>query len=99
MDKTEIYKKALDRWGPQLQKVVAIEEFAELIKEISHDIRWNGGNVERIVEEMADAEIMLEQLKAVFNVELQISKEKEKKLFRLQAILESTEDAKNENKT
>ena len=47
------------------QKVVAIEEFSELIKEITKDLRYKQSN---ILEEYCDCLIMLEQLKIIYNL-------------------------------
>lgn len=65
--KVGVGELAIHHYGKILQAVVAMEEMAELSKEISKAIRKNFelGN-ESIAEEIADVEIMLEQLKQIF---------------------------------
>lgn len=52
-------QRALVAWGAHAQIDVAQEEFAELIVELSHAKRGRENN---IVEELADAILMLEQI-------------------------------------
>ena len=63
---------------------------AELIIEICHDLRGNrGDNSEELSEEIADNEIMLEQLKhVIFNNSFQVMMKKKSKLNRLRKIVE-----------
>ena len=65
MTKFEIYAKLLERFGSIAQTYVAIEEMAELQKELC---KWLRGSEfgENIVEEIADVQIMLDQLKLIF---------------------------------
>lgn len=63
----EIYKKAIDTYGKDKQLDVVIEEMSELTKEICKFKRGHD-NHQKIVEEIADVEIMLEQLKMICDV-------------------------------
>ena len=63
-----ILEQAIATNGRDLQLVVAIEEFSELIKEICKNKRGRE-NRDNIIEEMADCYIMLEQLAIIFSVE------------------------------
>lgn len=74
-----ICDKAINTYGQAIQKVVAMEEMGELIQAISKDIRDLPHNVE---EEIADVEIMLTQLKIMYDFGL-VNKIKEQKLKRL----------------
>jgi NTP pyrophosphatase (non-canonical NTP hydrolase) len=58
----ELYKTAIRRYGAETQENQAIEECAELITAINHKHR---GREHNIAEEIADVEIMLEQLKII----------------------------------
>lgn len=78
-----IYEKAFNLWGEHKQLTVAIEEMAELQKEICKHIRDRFSNTERITEEIADVRIMLEQIEQFFNIEKEVEKTKEKKIERL----------------
>lgn len=60
-----IYRKAISQYGGDNQVIVAIEELSELQKELCKHLRGNT-NTEHIAEEMADCEIMLDQLKMIF---------------------------------
>lgn len=62
-----IIQKAIDTYGYDLQKQVAIEEMAELTKEICKDFRGKG-NREHILEEIVDVSIMLEQLQIMYDI-------------------------------
>ena len=67
---TNIYKAAVDKWGPKLQMIVAIEEMAELTKEITKVLRDpnDGAVISNIREEIADVEIMLGQRKTMYGM-------------------------------
>ena len=60
-----ICNKAINTYGNASQKVKAIEEMGELIQAISKSLLDNKNNVE---EEIADVEIMLTQLKIMYNL-------------------------------
>lgn len=61
------FEKAIETYGADLQKQVAIEEMAELTKEICKDFRGKG-NREHILEEIVDVSIMLEQLQIMYGI-------------------------------
>ena len=68
MDKGQqntIFNQAIDFFGFESQKIMAIEEMSELTKELTKELR-NRGNVENIADELADVEIMLAQLKIIY---------------------------------
>ena len=62
-----IFEKAIETYGADLQKQVAIEEMAELTKEICKDFRGKGDR-EHIIEEIADVDIMLQQLMIMYDI-------------------------------
>lgn len=68
--------------GARMQMVVAMEEMAELQKEISKQIRGIGddGNV---AEEIADVQIMLEQLMMIFECKEDVDQWRAEKMKRL----------------
>lgn len=82
----KILRGALNKWGAQMQMILTMEDLAELTKEISKHIRGFSNN-EEIAEEIADVEIMLEQLKLIFNNSKAISHYKEIKLIRLEQLI------------
>lgn len=60
-----IYQKAIDTFGEENQINKTIEECAELILALSHH-KLNRCFDNDVIEEMADVEIMLEQMKLIF---------------------------------
>ena len=99
MEIKDFVKEIIAKYG-KLQLVIAIEEMSELTKEISKDLRGKGKR-EHIIEEMADVQLILDELKEYYNIsQEEIYKVKRKKILRTQKMyLESTiEDAKVEEK-
>lgn len=81
MNREEIYKELIQTYG-DIQIIVAVEELSELQKELCKALRSNG-NRKNLIEEMADVEIMLEQMKMYFLIEQEeIDKIKEQKIER-----------------
>ena len=64
----EILKRAINTWGKNAQLLVVLEEMSELQKEILKNINRGKDNINEIIDETADVEIMLEQLKYIFNI-------------------------------
>lgn len=91
-DKTKLYKKAIDVWGYASQLLMAIEEMAELTQAISHLLRGRKNNKSEIIEELADVEVMCEQLRIIIDKNEEIDKIKEGKLMRLAEMLEENND-------
>lgn len=61
-EERRILTEAIQTFGTRNQFVVAIEELSELTKELTKNLR-GANNSGSIVEEIADVEIMLDQLK------------------------------------
>lgn len=66
-DRKQVYEKILSKYGCKMQATVAIEEMSEVIKEITKMLRGEL-NREHMAEEIADATIMLEQLRQMLNI-------------------------------
>ena len=80
---TLICKRAIDTFGAYQQLDMLIEEMAELIQAIS---KFKRDKIHNVEEEVADVEIMLEQLRLMndlFDIEV-IDEIKEEKLVRLE---------------
>ena len=75
-----IFENAIERYGAEAQEGVAQEECAELIQAISKKHRLKPHN---IAEEIADVEIMLEQLKIINGCENEVKEIRKKKISRL----------------
>lgn len=87
MTRKELYTQLLTLYGAQ-QVIVAIEELSELQKELCKALRFKV-NLQNIVEEIADVEIMLEQMKIYFKInETEIEEMKKHKIERTKERLE-----------
>lgn len=87
MSKKSIYKAAVEKWGIELQFIMVIQEFAELIKAITNVFRRRG-RVDDLLEELADAEIMIEQMRYLYREhDKRFSQIKQAKLDRLRALI------------
>lgn len=85
MENKQTYYAALNKWGRDVQLIIAIEEMGELIQALSKFL--NGRCPESVVEnEIADVMIMMEQLQIVFSA-AEIQNRKEAKLARLKMRL------------
>lgn len=90
--KNIVILKAVETYGKKSQVDMAVEEMSELIKALMKSRRNDvevQENLHNIVEEIADVEIMLEQLKLIFNCFGLVEREKEYKINRLAERLES----------
>ena len=63
-----VLKRALETWGEQAQMLMVVEEMSELMKEILKNICRHKDNIDQIIEETADVEIMLAQLKENYQI-------------------------------
>jgi NTP pyrophosphatase (non-canonical NTP hydrolase) len=86
MNLNELLELNIATNSPLIEKVVAIEELSELTKEIAKDIRGIT-NYKNIAEEMADVEIMLEQMKIIYNNNDLVDRYKVEKLQRIKERL------------
>lgn len=68
MEKERVLISAISKWGKSVQVEIAVEECAELIKAIQKNKRYPcKENMKKIEEEIADVEIMIKQLRLIFN--------------------------------
>ena len=74
-----IMAKIINYYGHESQKMMLLEEMAELRKEICKDMRYDP-DLEAITEEVADVMIMLEQIQMMYDISdirlLEITNEK-----------------------
>ena len=82
MKKNDVYNKAKATWGIDAQITKAVEELAELQKELCRFL-IDDGNMAHITEEMADVEIMIEQLELIFENKKAVKVVKKSKIQRL----------------
>lgn len=66
-ERCKTYTNAMLAFGEQNQLIVAVEELSECQKEICKILR-GGEDYRHLSEEVADATIMLEQIRLMFNI-------------------------------
>jgi len=68
MDRSDIYRAALEKWGEKAQYEQMVEECAEMITALKH---FERGKIERsdIIAELADVTLMVGQLTWMFGAE------------------------------
>ena len=81
-ERSKVYADAAATFGTTCQLVVALEEMSELQKEICKALR---GEIHpaHLAEEIADATIMLEQLRQMFNMNEPVCRMMDSKIIRL----------------
>lgn len=84
---TAVFAKALGTWGAEAQITMVFEEMSELQKELCKRLRGKD-NADDIAEEIADVEIMLDQMKLLFNIWPLVKVRRTEKVDRLSARLE-----------
>ena len=91
----KICRAALEAFGERAQMTMAIEEMSELAKELCKRCRGRD-NVEAIAEEVADVEIMLQQMKMLFDCAGQVETFRRYKLERLAGRIEEVKEHEHE---
>lgn len=89
----KICRAALEAFGERAQMTMAIEEMSELAKELCKRCRGRD-NVEAIAEEVADVEIMLQQMVMLFDCAGQVETFRRYKLERLAGRIEEAKEEK-----
>ena len=84
----DVFTMALKTYGKNAQMAMVMEEMSELQKELCKNLR-GAENVTAIAEEIADAGIMLDQMKILFNCEWDVEQVRALKVDRLQKRIAS----------
>lgn len=96
MEIKEFAKHIIEKYG-DLQLIIACEELSELQKEICKHLR-NKGDLNHIKEEMADVQLMLDEMKVFFNISQdELYRIKRKKILRTQKRCLEIENKEKEN--
>lgn len=85
-----LFQACVDKWGTWSQLLMSMEEASEFIQGCSKVMRTQVGDIppiEGLTEEMADLELMLEQLQYIFGLRAGVQDWKLKKIDRLEALL------------
>lgn len=85
----EIYASCVHLWGSTSQFLMVIEELNELAVTLCHGLRGNKPfELEDIKGEMADVQVMLEQLQYMLKfTDQELQEERQKKLQRLKELI------------
>lgn len=86
MDEKEIYKKTVELWGEAFQRIMLIEECAELISAICKGFRGRVTD-DDVMGEAVDVQLMINQLRDLLNNEEEWAKKTKFKLDRLEERL------------
>ena len=91
-----IYERAVAVWGKEPQMLQVIEEMSELIKEILKNVNRKKDNIAELIEETADVEIMLEQLKYCYQISREVDAYKAEKIKVIEKRLDEWEKKNND---
>lgn len=94
LDDNAICQAALETFGKELQVTMAIEEMSELTKELCKNSRGQE-NTTHIAEEIADVQIMLQQMVMLFDCAGQVETFRRYKLERLAGRIEEAREEKH----
>lgn len=92
----ENFETIIEAFGNEAQMIVAVEELAELQQEITKKLRHKKETVFRLVEEIADVEIMTDQLKVMFGIgEKELATERNYKINRTLEKIKKAKERKS----
>ena len=92
MKSEELYKRAISHWGAESQIFMALEEMAELSKELCKSRRAGVDpitNHQNIAEEIADVLNMMGELQCYFNCHKLVSSIRKHKMAKMEKLLNS----------
>ena len=81
-----VFQKALKTWGGEAQVLCLLEEMAELQDALCKHKRGRR-TLEDIAEEIANVEIMLDQMKLLFHIEKEAEAQRARKIARVEERL------------
>lgn len=85
----EICIEAVEKFGEELQMLICIEEMSELTRALIRHQRYaDESTIQSICEEIADVEIMLEQMRYIFDRNGKVERRKDERLIRLENMLD-----------
>lgn len=91
----KVYQEAIEVNGSTVQQIVALEELSEAQKEICKLLR-SQGSLDHLAEEVADATIVLEQVRLIHGINDQVNKKMDEKVERLRRNLAAARAKKEE---
>lgn len=94
-EREKVYREAIEVNGATAQQIVALEELSEAQKEICKLLR-SQGSLDHLAEEVADATIVLEQVRLIHGINDQVNKKMDEKVERLRRNLAAVRAKKEE---
>ena len=91
MNRTKLFDRVIEAWGETAQLDMLQEECAELIQAISKKKRGFSGTHRMISEEIADVEILTDQIKRMYSLGTCVELIKTQKLERLERRLDEND--------
>ena len=92
-ERWRLYERASNKWGRDPQLIAALEELAELSVEIAKHLNGKRGfDIMGLVDELADASIMMEQVVFIFKCENAVKGRLETKLNKLNDLINQDGD-------
>lgn len=91
----KVYREAIEVNGSTVQQIVALEELSEAQKEICKLLR-SQGSLDHLAEEVADATIVLEQVRLIHGINDQVNKKMDEKVERLRRNLAAVKAKRTE---
>ena len=90
MNEMELYKATIELWGKEFQRLMVIEECAELISSLCKQFR---GRVDssQVLEEAVDVQLMINQLRFMLNDNVAWNEQMKWKLNRLESRVKGEE--------
>lgn len=95
-ERAKVYAEAQATFGTNAQLVKAMEELNEVQLEIVRMVTGRG-NVLHLAEEVADATIMLEQIRRIFDINALVCETMDAKVLRLQQRIEEAQKRQRPN--
>lgn len=86
-ERAQVYTDALETFGPTKQLVKALEELTEVQLEICRALDGRA-SMAHLAEEVADATIMLEQVRQIFGINAEVCQFMDAKVLRLRGRVE-----------
>ena len=86
-ERVKTYTNALIAYGEQRQIVKCREELAEC-QQVICKVVYGEDNKDHLAEEIADATIMLEQMRIIFNINDEVIRKMDSKIMRLDKKME-----------
>lgn len=90
-ERVQVYDDAQAVYSTGNQLIVALEEFSEIQKEICKAMRGEV-NLQHLAEEVADATIMLEQIRHIFDINEEVCGIMDAKVERLRQRIQDVKD-------